>query len=96
MDTELNVDLVEVYVGGSSIGASIPVGVISGQGNVPISYVSPNNWLIVRLSVDGTVGGDGWTGTWATGRSTYCVIQIGKTIHLPPCKFFQTDHCKIW
>ena len=72
VDTELNVDLVEIYVSGSSLGSSTLVGVISGQSNVPTSYVSPNNRLIVRLSVDGTVGGGGWTGTWATRRSTYC------------------------
>ena len=68
-ETELEVDIVDVFVGGSTLDASVPGGSFSGPlATMPTVY-STNNFMIVRLSTDQDEEYSGFAATWTTGTA---------------------------
>lgn len=71
MDTEENIDVMDIYVGGRTIDTSVYVRSLSGRitgDNLP-AYVSTNNYMIVRFTSDRTVEKTGFQALFATGMN---------------------------
>ena len=68
-DTEESIDIVDIYVGGSTIATSDYLASLSGHitGDDLTTYVSTNNFMIVRFTSDDTVQKRGFHGLFATG-----------------------------
>ena len=70
-NTEDNIDIVDIYVGGSSLATSDYVTSLSGHitGDSLTTYVSTNNFLTVRFTSDKTVEKAGFKATFKTGET---------------------------
>lgn len=68
--TEANIDVVDIYVGGSTLVTSQYAGSISGTqiaASMP-TYVSNNHLMIIRLTTDSTVQKTGFKANWKTSE----------------------------
>ena len=69
-DTEDKIDVVDIYVGGSSVKTSDYVASLSGLidgGKLP-TYVSTNNFMIVIFTSDKDVQKKGFTAKFTAGK----------------------------
>ena len=74
LNTERDVDFVEVWVGGRTLSSSSLVRRVSGA-SVQGMVVSSNNAAIVRFVSDGSYQDSGFTLTWKSGE---CKLPVGR------------------
>ena len=69
-DTETDLDIVELWNGGSTIATSQLITRLSGSTLGQFAtYLSSTNWLVVRFITDGSVEKSGFNFTWSTGTT---------------------------
>ena len=70
MDTEENIDTVDIYVGGSTLATSDYVTSLSGliTGNNLPTYVSTNNFMVVRFTSDKEIEKTGFSASFTAGK----------------------------
>jgi len=69
-ETEENIDIVDIYVGSNTIEASTYIASLSGRidsAKLP-TYVSTNNFLIVKFTSDRSNEKKGFSATFTAGR----------------------------
>ena len=66
--TELYLDYVDVWTGASSMADSTHVATLSGQLDTQPTFVSDNNWMIIRMNVDSEAEDTGFVAEWTTGK----------------------------
>ena len=71
LKTEENIDVVDIYMGGSTLATSDYVTSLSGHitGDSLPTYVSINNFMIVRFTSDKTVEKAGFKALFTTGET---------------------------
>ena len=70
MNTEKNKDIVDIYQGGSTLATSDYVTSLSGFiTEDQRTYISPNNFMIVRFTSDKSVEKTGFKATITTGKT---------------------------
>ena len=70
-ETEENIDIVDIYVGGNSMKTSNYITSLSGLidgGKLP-TYVSTNNFMIVKFTSDKDVEKKGFIATFTAGKT---------------------------
>ena len=69
-ETEENIDIVDIYVGSNAIETSTYIASLSGRidsAKLP-TYVSTNNFLIVKFTSDRTTQKKGFSASFKAGR----------------------------
>ena len=75
-----------VYTGGSTLsGSTLTASLTGNHTNSPI-IVSPNNWLIIHLSVDSSVEGLGFMAEWGTGNLGIGLVEYYKLLLHTKCQ----------
>ncbi|KAK2173066.1 hypothetical protein NP493_905g00054 [Ridgeia piscesae] len=85
MHTQKNIDIVDIYQGGSTLATSDYVTSLSGlmpHEDLP-TYISPNNFMIVRFTSDKSDERSGFQATITTGKT--CLIRRDVFISFSLC-----------